>query len=161
MKTLKTSNAIALFVAIALVGSSCSVKNRPIGSFYSYETECMGTSFAGSETVMTWGSGTTKQDAIEQAKKNALHTIIFDGIRKGKSGCSTSPLITVVNAEKKYASYFNNFFTDGNYNEFITVESKSSEIKKEKNDQEIKYGIIVSVNTAALRQKFINDNIIK
>lgn len=45
--------------------------------------------------------------------KNAVWTVIFDGIREGVAGCNMRPLVTEANARERYEDYFNTFFADG------------------------------------------------
>lgn len=68
-----------------------------------------------SETLRAWGRGKNRTDAIEQAKKNAVRDVLFKGVVAGSRECSVRPLITEVNAQERYASYFNDFLeTEGN-----------------------------------------------
>ena len=79
-------------------------------AYYEYDAECLGVELDGSQTLRIWGVGRNKKDAVEQAKKNAVRTVLFKGIHGGLSGCNTKPVILEVNAEEKYEDYFNAFF---------------------------------------------------
>ncbi|MDE5837912.1 MAG: hypothetical protein K2H39_02560, partial [Paramuribaculum sp.] len=111
--------------AIVLL-SACSKKSTPVVSsaaYVSHETICMGVEHDGSQTLRVWGKGSTKADAIEQAKKNAVYDVLFKGIR-GTGECNQRPLVPEVNARERYAKYFNPFFADGGeYNRFVKEES--------------------------------------
>lgn len=132
-------------------------------SFYTFETECLGTELDGSETVRAWGKGSNKADAIEQAKKNAVRDIIFKGVKGGSGECNLKPLIYAVNAQEKYEFYFNKFFADGGeYAKYATGEdeNRTSRIKAKGSAQQ-NYGVVVRVKRAELKQKLIEDGIIK
>lgn len=155
-------NIPILIIGIMILWS-CKSSKDSIASYYTYEIECLGVELDGSQTLRTWGSGKDKSDAIEQAKKNAVHTVLFKGVRAGKSGCETKPLVLEVNAEKKYAAYFNKFFKDGgSYKKFVNTkdENKDSRVK-ESNSSEVKYGITVRVLSPKLKKQLEKDGIIK
>src|SRR5688572_5726032 len=106
MKNIYTISVIALMFII-----SCGDPQKKIAGNYTYETECISTELDGSETIMAWGSGSNKNDAVEQAKKNGIRDMLFKGIRKGKSDCNQKPIIFEVNAQEKNEEYFRKFFT--------------------------------------------------
>lgn len=156
---------ISATVGMAIFCTSCRT-NTTISNeyaFVSFETECLGVEGDGSQTVRAWGKGKNKADAIEQAKKNAVKDIIFKGITAGSGECNTRPLILEVNAQEKYEYYFNIFFRDGGeYKKYVTSndENKTSRIVAKHSTQE-NYGIVARVKRAELRQRLIDDNIIK
>lgn len=71
--------------------------------------KCMGVELDGSQTLRVLGYGRNRSDAKEQAMKNAVWAVVFDGIREGVSGCNMRPLVTEVNARERYEDYFNVF----------------------------------------------------
>lgn len=133
------------------------------GLFADIETECLGVELDGSETLRVWGVGRNKQDAVEQAKKNAVQHVLFVGVRKGNKGCNTKALLLEVNAEQKYQYYFNLFFKDGGeYLKYISMEDKRSfSNQKKKNKVQSMYGVTVRVLRSELRQRLIDDHILK
>ena len=141
---------------------ACNTSNK-LGAYYTYETECLGTEMDGSYTLRAWGTGRSQVDAMEQARKNAVRDVVFKGITKGKGGCQVKPILTEVNAHEKYRDYFNTFFADhGPYKQFVNNKDKiAGTSKRQRTDAEIKYGVIVRVKHAELKQKLINDNILK
>ncbi len=143
---------------------SCNT-SKYIDGNYSFETECLGVKMDGSQTLKSWGSGRTKSEAFEQAKKNAVRDVLFKGIRKGKTECSLKPVIVTVNAQENNESYFNSFFAkNGHFNEYVTgYRSKSNfNIFKERkqSDEYITCIIVVDVERSRLREKMIIDQII-
>jgi len=160
----KTSNSfgvIAVVLGFFLI-TACTPK-KTVSAFYNFETECLNIELDGSETLKAWGSGRNKRDALEQAKKNAVRDVLFKGIRNGNGGCSTRPLITEVNATRKYESYFNNFFRDGGeYSRYISMrDTKNRSYESESTGQQDKYGTVLRVLRSQLKEKLIQDNILK
>lgn len=85
------------------------------------------------------------------------------GIRKGNEGYDQRPLVTTVNAREKYREYFDVFFADnGEYLNYISMSDRrlGSTVKKISSTQ-VSVRLTVRVLTPQLRQKLINDNIIK
>ena len=155
----------SLFLA-ALLFTSGVYAQKKSGGNYAYKTECMGIELDGSQTLKAWGNGRNRSDAVDQAKKNAVMDVIFNGISEGKSDCNIKPLVFEVNAREKYEDYFNKFFADGGaYKNFISLRDerifdKMSRDKK-KARESVTHGLIVRVLRAELREKLIADGIIK
>jgi len=151
------------FVLCALA-LSCNTSNK-LGAHYTYETECMGSELDGSYTLKAWGSGRSIVDAREQARKNAVRDVIFKGISKGKSDCQIKPILMETNAYDKYRDYFNKFFADhGAFEKYVSYQDKragSSAKTRQRTDTEVKYGVVVRVKSAEIREKLIQDNILK
>lgn len=157
--------AMLLSVCMSLYTFSCKSPTKIDGSmaYATFETECLGVGLDGTQTLRAWGTGKNQADATEQAKKNALRDVIFKGIRSGSAECNQRPLIFEVNAQEKYEYYFNAFFTDGGeYTNYVNLgnEKKTSKIKASNKTQE-NWGVVVRVNRAELRNKLVQDGIIK
>ena len=158
---LRTTIKALLICSLSLGIVSCANQNQ-LGSYYNTETTCEGSAFNGNQFVLAWGKGYSKDEAIEQAKKEALNTVLFKGIQKGKQGCQINPIVTEVNARDRHAGYFDYFFSNANvYSQFITVVTKGNKQVEQKNDKEIKIGIVFDIDMTSLRNKLINDNILK
>jgi hypothetical protein len=151
-----------VFVCLFCTLMSCNTSNK-LGAYYTYETECLGTELDGSYTLRAWGIGRNAVDAIEQARKNAVRDVIFKGITKGRNECQIKPILFEVNAYDRYRDYFNRFFTDkGPYNKYVNYKDKrAGSSKRQRTDAEIKKGVIVRVKYAELREKLIQDSILK
>ena len=126
----------------------------------------MGVELDGSQTLKAWGNGRNRLDAVEQAKKNALRDVIFNGIREGKQECNQKPLIFEVNAQEKYEDYFNLFFTDGGeYKNYISLRDERIWDKinrdRKKNAESVTNGLVLRVLRSDLKEKLIADKIIK
>lgn len=145
--------------------SSCSSQKRNAGN-YSYKTECLGVEMDGSQTVKAWGNGRNRWDAIEQAKKNAVRDVLLKGITEGKQDCEQRPVLVEVNADQKYETYFNTFFSDdGEYKNYVSLKDEriGQKIGRDRKGatQSVTHGVVVRVLRAELKQKMIEDGILK
>lgn len=152
---------ILLVFVFSFLLYSCGSQKHESLEYFSLETECLGPELDGSQSLRAWGKGKKKNDAIEKAKKNALKDVLFNGIRKGKSGCNVIPLVVEVNAQQKYQDYFNKFFSKKRiYSKYVS--NKNNSLEEEHNGEyEVVYGIQVSVLRNKLRDKLLKDRIIK
>lgn len=157
-------NITPIFMAI-LVFLSCNAQKQNAGN-YSYKTECLGIELDGSQTVKAWGNGRNRFDAIEQAKKNAVNDVLFNGIYEGKQDCEKRPVVSEVNARQKYEAYFNKFFTDdGDYKKYVSLRDERIGQKLLRDGvgarQSVTHGVVVRVLRAKLKQRMIEDKILK
>ena len=139
-------------------------KNKNLAAFYNYEVQCMGAGMDGTQLVKVWGYGKKPNDAIEQAKKNAVQAVIFKGIANGERGCMQKPLVTSHGSEQQFQDYFNAFFqAGGKYLNYVNLSSDGSIDPKDrlKIGKQYKVGVIVSVNHAQLRKELEAAGIIK
>jgi len=153
-----------LFIAaiVLVVLSGCKSKEVTTTAFHNYTTECLGKSMDGSQTLRVWASGRNRADAIEQAKKKAVYDLVFTGIQAGNGECNSYPIVDEANARKKYEDYFDTFFADGGaFLKYVSIANqKKSAMQRFLGDGTQTFGIIVTVNRSALRQRLVSDNII-
>lgn len=131
-----------------------------------YEIECVGTGAQGTYLVKVWSFSKNPDVAMEQAKKNAVHGIIFKGFAGGGQGCtSQKPLASNPNVEQEKEEFFKDFFADGGkYMKFVSVSNNGAigagdRLKISK--KEYKIGVVVSVQKDALRKDLEAAGIIK
>ena len=75
-----------------------------------YEIECAGIGTDGTYLIKVWSYSKKGSVAITQAKKNAVHGIIFKGFAGGGQGCnSQKPLVTNPNIESEKEEFFKPF----------------------------------------------------
>lgn len=156
--------AAILLMAFFSTNAFSQKRNKNVAAFYNYEIQCMGTGMDGTQLVKVWGYGKKPNDAIEQAKKNAVHAIIFKGITTGEKGCMKKPLVTTPGAEQQFQDYFNAFFQEGGkYLNYVNLSSDGSIDPRDrlKVGRQYKIGVIVSVNHAQLRKELEAAGIIK
>ena len=131
-----------------------------------YEIECAGVGVQGTYLVKVWTYSESPKLAIEQAKKNAVHAIIFRGFSGGTGRCpSQLPLSRNPNLEKEKEGFFKDFFSDGGkYRKFATVSNdgaiNAGDIQK-LSKNEYKIGVVVSVQKDALRKDLEDAGILK
>ena len=132
-------------------------------SFHKQGVECLGIEQDGSQTVRVTGQGRNKADAEEQAKKDAVYAVIFEGIRSGAGGCDMRPLIYETDARRKYEDYFDIFFMDrGEYLKYISMEDKragSTRVIK-RNYRDVTVGVTVRVLVPQLRARLKSDGLL-
>lgn len=155
---------ILFFGALALmaVATGCSKKATPVtrsAAHSSFQPSCLGIELDGSQTLRAWGKGTSKADAIEQAKKNAVYAVLFTGVG---GECNTTPLVPEVNARERYSAYFNPFFKDGGeYKKYVKEENGGEASRLEAKGASVSnYGIIVTVDREKLRKQLEKDGVL-
>ena len=157
MKSIINRIAIRLLVLLLSMPVFGQVFNqqKKTASYYNVETECLEDKLDGSYILQAWGKGSSKSEAIDQAKRNVLNDILFKGVKKG---CQLRPLIIEINASTKYRSYFYTFFDEA-YKDYISLEK--SQKTRNKSKKQTSYGIKVRVQVESIRKKLITDNILK
>ena len=159
---IKRTLVVVSFWAMAFT----SIAQGNIYGHYEYKTECLNIEQDGSQTVMAWGQGRNRLDAVAQAKKNALYDVIFNGIRDGAGGCDVRPLVPTVNARRVYEDFFNKFFSDGGaFQKYVTVQDERIDQKLIRNRartrNDVTNGFVLRVLRPALKEYFQQEMIIK
>jgi hypothetical protein len=130
---------------------------------WKYEIEVAGIGTQGTSLVKVWNYSKNQQDAIGQAKMNAVHGVIFRGFA-GKSGIQAQPpLARDPNLEKMKDEFFKAFFSEGGqYLKYATISNDGSIEAGDrlKVGKEYKIAVVVSVNVSALRKDLENAGII-
>lgn len=123
---------------------------------------CLGVELDGSQTLRVHGYGRNRMDAKEQAMKNAVWAVIFDGIREGVAGCNMRPLVTEVNAKERYEDYFNLFFADnGEYKNYVSLrDTKKRSGGRSKDKISYAYDLTIRVLRVELKARLKADNVI-
>lgn len=129
-----------------------------------YEIEVVQTGTQGTYLVKVWSYSKKPDVAIEQAKKNAVHGIIFKGFTGTSSVPGQKPLTSNVNLEDEKADFFKPFFADGGkYMKFVSISNDAAVAAEDrmKIGKEYKVGVVLSVNVSALRKDLEEAGIIK
>ncbi|WP_298997794.1 hypothetical protein [uncultured Tenacibaculum sp.] len=130
---------------------------------FNYEITCFGVGVQGTSLIKVYSYSKKPQVAKMQAKKNAVHAIIFKGYA-GVNGCQTQkPLARNTTLDKEKEGYFKDFFKDGGpYLKYVTIsnDGANTEVKKVKKKL-YKVGVLVSVNKDELRKRLEHDGVIK
>ena len=100
--------------------------------------------------------------ALNQAKKNAIHAVLFKGVAGNNLGCTAKePLIKngVYNDNFEYFEDF--FYNTRQYNQYATSPSGTAESSEKLKRKMNKVTFIISVNVDELRKKLEYDKIIE
>ncbi len=130
-----------------------------------YEVEATGTGAQGTYQIKVWTYSENQETAIEQAKKNAVHAIIFKGYPNSGRVQGQKPLARNPNLEQEKQDFFKDFFKDGGkFQKYVFLVNNGAiepgdRIKISK--KEFKIGVVVSVNVAGLRKDLEQAGIIK
>lgn len=129
-----------------------------------YEIEGVQTGVQGTYLIKVWSYSKKPDVAIEQAKKNAVHGIVFRGFAGTATVPGKEPLARNVNLEEEKADFFIPFFSEGGkYLKFVSLTNDGAVEAGDrmKVGKEYKIGVVVAVQVAQLRKDLENAGIIK
>lgn len=151
----KLSIILTVIFAAAVVINGCKPKETVVAKKYDYEATYGGTQGVdGTTMVKVTGKGKKAEDAVVDAKINAIHAILFRGIPGSNMA---KPIITEPNAETTNVDYFNQFFApSGKYLSFLSV-SGDGPTDKVKTSDGYKVTMLISVKHKALRKQMEDD----
>lgn len=155
-----------LFVSFALVSNAQINKKKKAQEDtenWRYEIECVGIGKPGTKVIKVWSYSKKEKIALNQAKKNAVHGIIFQGYAGGGQGCtSQKPLASDPSIEQQKSEFFENFFEleGGKYMKFVSSSGDATPTVM-KVGKEYKIGVVVTVMTNNLRKDLEDAGIIK
>ena len=163
MKKIISLSVILVFLFSVNVDAQNRKQKKMAGYLMTnYEVECMGTGMDGTQLLKIWGYGKKPENAVYQAKKNAVHAIMFKGVQAGKPGCIQRPLINDPSAREKHSEYFDLFFSDGGrYLQFVSQSGDGTMDRIKVAKKQYKVGVVVSVRHSALRKELETAGIIK
>jgi hypothetical protein len=164
---MKNTNLIYIisFLFIGLISCSTSSKNtiKDVNN-WKYEIEVVQQGTQGTYLIKVWSYSKKPDLAIDQAKKNAIHGIIFKGYTGNSSVQGQKPLTNNPNLENEKAPFFKQFFeNEGKYNKFISLSNDGAVAAEDRMrvGNEFKIGVVVSVNVSLLRKYLEDEGIIK
>ena len=172
LKKMKMKNilkkTILLFIMIIgfTIGANAQAKKKADKDTeaWRYEIDVVQTGTQGTYLIKVWSYSKKPDVAIEQAKKNAVHGIIFKGFTGTSSVPGQKALTSNVNLEEEKADFFKPFFENGGkYMKFVSTSNDGAVAAEDrmKIGKEYKVGVIVSVNVSALRKDLEDAGIIK
>lgn len=165
MKKLSVLSLCLLFTACtSLVFSQARKKAENDTKEWRYEVEVVQQGTEGTYLVKVWSYSKKPNVAIEQAKKNAVHGIVFRGVAASGRVPGQKALTNNPNLEMEKQEFFDDFFADGGkYMKFVNVTGDGSVAAEDrmKVGKEYKIGVVVSVNVQALRSDLEAAGIIK
>ena len=167
MKTIFNKTSLLFLLIMSLTFSITAQSKRKADKdteAWRYEIEVVQTGTQGTYLIKVWSYSKKPDVAIEQAKKNAVHGIIFKGFTGTQSVPGQKALTSNVNLEEEKADFFKPFFADGGkYMKFVSMSTDGAVAAEDrmKIGKEYKMGVIVSVNVSALRKDLEAASIIK
>jgi hypothetical protein len=166
---MKTSN-LKFLVVLFFVGnlstffSQARKKADKATEEWRYELEAVQQGVQGTYLIKVWSYSKKADIAIEQAKKNAVHGIIFKGYTGTSSVAGQKALANNVNLEQEKADFFDPFFADGGkYMKYVSTSNDGAIAAEDrmKVGKEYKIGVVLSVNVSALRKDLEDAGVIK
>jgi len=144
-----------IILSVMLVSCSASRTAERYTQQWRYEIEPVSIGTKGSYLIKVWSYSRNQAVAAEQAKKNAVHGVVFRGFT-GMNGVSAKPpLATSPNLENEKKEFFDPFFANGGrYMKYVSITNDGSIGAKDrlKVGKEYKIGLIVSVAVDELRK---------
>ncbi|MDR3296816.1 MAG: hypothetical protein LBS94_01095 [Prevotellaceae bacterium] len=131
---------------------------------FRYEIEAAGVGTQGTYQVKVWTYSKDPNVATEQAKKNAVHGVIFKGFAGKDRVTGQKPLAANAGIEQERKDYFEPFFANGGkYQQFVSLSNNGAIAPGDriKIGKEYKIGVVVSVNVATLRKELEDAGIIQ
>jgi hypothetical protein len=158
--------ALILSMIMLVCGSAYADKKKKLNEDtdkFRYDIEYCKTASDGMVMVKVWSYSKKADLAVAQARKNAVHGIMFRGFSSADPNYSSmQPLVKDPSIESVKADFFQAFFDDatGEYARYApsVIESSKKVIKVGK---EFKAGVVVKVNVKLLRQHLEQAGIIK
>lgn len=155
---------LVYFISLSTVLAQSQRKADKDTENWRYEIEAVGVGTQGTYQIKVWSYSKVAETAIEQAKKNAIHGVIFKGFAPIDRVPGQKALVLDSNVELEKGDYFDSFFENGGrYMKFISLVN-NGEIgpgDRIKIGKEFKIGVVVSINVEDLRKELEKDNIIK
>jgi hypothetical protein len=159
-------NVFSGLLIIALLLVSCQSRLQTLSGDYYYETECVGVTGSGLQTVKARGYGRTEKDAVFNARMRAVEDVVFKGMRGGASTCLVRPLVSNPNLKMEKAAYWSKFFgVNGDFVKYVGLPDERFlrqylGINKRNRDSKA-YEVVVDVDVMALKAQLVRDGIIQ
>jgi hypothetical protein len=160
--TIILSFALMLFPLLVTAQSERRADREMIE--WRYEVEAVQTGAEGTYLVKVWSYSKKPNIAIEQAKKNAVHGVIFKGVAANERIPGQRALTNNANLEMEKQDFFQDFFADGGkYMKFVNITGDGSVRPEDrmKIGKEYKIGVVVSVNVQLLRSDLESAGILR
>jgi len=154
---------VLFFSLLMLFASVCTVSaGKKQKKVYKYEIVPMGVGAGGSALIKVYSYAKNEKTAVELAKENAVHGILFKGV-VGGNGTSAQPALVKPEEKAAHEDFFEKFFSEGTYLRYVSLSSDGtvSSDDRLKVGGIYKIGIIVSVNKKDLRTYLESEGIIK
>ena len=153
---------ISIFLLFALAFSLAVHAGGKKSKEYRYEIFPVGVGSQGTALIKVFSYARSEKEAIELAKENGVHGILFKGI-VGGNGVSNQPPLVKPEEKEMNQDFFDKFFSSGAYLQYVSLSSDGtvSSGDRLKVGNLYKIGIIVSVNKSELRKYLESEGVIK
>ena len=160
MKKLALIISLVMLVCTAAYADKKKKLNEDTEHFR-YDIEYCKTAADGLVMVKVWSYSKRADLALKQARKNAVHGVIFRGFAGEGSSSTHYPLVSDPTIESTKADYFEDFFSeDGPYMRYApSVTDGSAETRNV--GKEYKVGVVVTVNKTLLRKHLEDAGIVR
>lgn len=101
------------------------------------------------------GYGNKDADAVTDAEQRAFRTLLFRGVPNTAYKLPLAP-----DGESAKQSFFNEFFSSGEYRNFITSSKVTAPLQKNKDKNLKELALEVGINTFSLRKHLENEKVI-
>ncbi len=129
-----------------------------------YELEVVNEGAQGTYLIKIWSYSKKPNVAVEQAKKNAVHGIVFKGYTAAGRIKGQKPLVQDASAELTHEAFFKDFFADnGKYMKYVQLTTDGAIAPGDimKVGKEYKVGIVVAVSKDELRKYLEAEKIVR
>ncbi len=155
---------LLLIMVVSINAQSRKELKAYYGSQYNVEIQTLGVGNDGTKLFKVWGYGKKVNEAVFEAKRNAISAAIFKGIPAGGGASPTPALTTEADAETKHKEFFDDFFKDGGkYLQFVNLsnDAEPSGADKIQMKKGYKVGVAISINHAGLRKYLEEKGVIR
>lgn len=131
---------------------------------WTYEVECVNTGVEGTYLLKVWSYSRNQKTALNEAKRNAVHGVIFRGFASNANCYQQSSLATSPGVEEQNRDYFKAFFADGGkYLKYATNSNDGSIAPEDrvKVGNQYKLGVTISIQKDLLRQELEQAGVIR
>jgi len=155
-----------IFILAVMTLASCATSKQTADKYtaqWRYEVEPVSIGTQGSYLIKVWSYSKKQAVAAEQAKKNAVHGVVFRGFA-GMNGVSRKAPLASPNLENEKREFFVPFFADGGrYMKYVSITNDGSIGAKDrlKVGKEYKIGVVVAVAVDELRKDLEDAGIIR
>jgi hypothetical protein len=158
MKKIKSILTILIAICFALQANSQNTSSDFLST--NYEVQFIRTGVDGTILFKIFSYGKTEEQAIKNAKSDALKAVMFKGI---PGSDLASPMIRDLSVLETKNEFFNTFFETQQYQQYVSISGDGTIDGEDrlKVGKKYKIGIVVSVQKANLRKLLENAGIIK
>lgn len=125
---------ILLLTVLAFTSCKSKLKPRELGN-YSYTTSAIDKR-ENKILVTAWGKGNSEEEALIEAKRNAINDILYKGIQSGNPSIRLSPVFmnkdAITQNQEFNASFFSNNGAFLNYVDYYDASISQSRSKKKR-----------------------------